>query len=138
MGPILRSAGIGMLAAMRTFSPPAWVVPSGSGRAKKLWRFAAGFEMVFDKMPFVDARTTPPQLIGRVLSGAASAVYANRADRGRCSRVGVGITGALAALVGTYAAFNLRRQIGVRFGLPDALVGAVEDGVSVGLGKLLT
>jgi len=138
MGLVLRSAGIGALAAMRTFAPPAWIVGPENTRAKRFFHFAAAFEKAFDKMPFVQARTTPPQLIGRVVSGAATAVYAERADPRRFARVAAGITAAIAAAAGTYAAYNLRKRVGARLGLPDALVGAVEDSASIGLGRLLT
>src|SRR5262245_48150423 len=104
MGLILRSAGIGALAAMRTFAPPAWIVGPENTRAQRFFRFAAAFEKLFDKMPFVQARTTPPQLIARVVSGAVSAAYADRADQRRFARIGAGITAAAAAAVGTYAA----------------------------------
>ena len=137
MGTLVRSAGIGMLAAMRTFAPAAWAVSPESTRTRQLWLFAAGFETVFDKMPFVQARTTPPQLIGRVLSGAAAAAFANREAPRRLDRIGAGITGAVAAVVWTYAAYNLRKRIGARFHVPDAVVGLAEDGMSIGLGRLL-
>src|SRR5215813_9594516 len=101
MRPFLRSAGIGLLAGMRTFAPFAWVVSPDTTRTKRLWQSAAALEKVFDKMPFVQARTTPPQLFARVLSGTAAAAYANRAAPRRLSRIGAGITGAVAAVVGT-------------------------------------
>jgi|WetSurMetagenome_2_1015567.scaffolds.fasta_scaffold387800_2 uncharacterized membrane protein len=138
MKPIVRSAGIGALAAMRTFSAPACVARPESVWAKRFWLFAAAFEMVvFDKLPFVPARTTPSQLVGRVVSGAASAIYANRPGQGRVDRIAAGVTGGAVAAIGAYAAMSLRRGVGARLGLPDALIGVAEDGVSIGLGRLL-
>lgn len=141
MTPVVRSAAIGVLAGLRTFSAPAWVVRSESVRAKRLKRLlflAAAFEtVVFDKMPFVPSRTSAPQLVGRMVSGAACAVYASRNEQGRLGRIAAGVTGGVAAAMGAYAALGLRRRVGALFGLPDAWVGVVEDGVSIGLGSML-
>lgn len=138
MTPVVRSAAIGVLAGLRTFSAPAWVVRSESVRAKRLLFLAAAFEtVVFDKMPFVPSRTSAPQLVGRVVSGAASAVYASRHEQGRFGRIAAGVTGGMAAAMGAYAALGLRRRVGALFGLPDAWVGVMEDGVSIGLGRML-
>lgn len=127
-----------MLAGMRTFAPPAWVLRPESMWVRRLLPLAAAFEaLVIDKMPFVRMRTTPPQLAGRVISGAVCAIYANRLVQGRFNRITAGITGGVAAFIGTYVAFNLRRRAAERLGLPDRLAGAVEDVASVGLGKLL-
>jgi uncharacterized membrane protein len=138
MTAVARSAAIGVLAAMRTFSAPAWVVRPESAWARRLLFLAAGFEIVvFDKMPFVPSRTSAPQLIGRVVSGAACAAYASRHEQRRFARITAGVIGGVAAAVGAYAALGLRRRVGALSGLPDAWVGVVEDDASVALGRML-
>jgi uncharacterized membrane protein len=134
---LLRSAGIGALAAMRTFAPPLWLARTGKISTKNFFRAAAVFETVFDKMPFVGNRTAPPQLLGRMLSGAACAAYVARDERKRSRRIASGAAGALAAGAATYGLFHFRKWVGGRLKVRDGFVGAVEDAASLGLGRFL-
>jgi uncharacterized membrane protein len=133
----LRSTGIGVLAGMRTFAPSAWLVQPKSMRVRNFFLFAAAFETVFDKLPFVGNRTSPPQLVARVLSGAGNAIYVNRAEPRRIDLVRSGVIAALAAAVSTYTFFHLRKSVCKSLRVRDGFVGAAEDATSFALGRLL-
>jgi uncharacterized membrane protein len=138
MNSTLRSVGIGWLAGMRTFAPLAWLARPNNAGVRNLLLFAAAFELVNDKRPSTADRTSPPQLIGRVVSGATTAyIDAERAERGRDQRIADVVTAAVAAFISTYAMFRLRKWADERLELPDRVVGAAEDAASQGLGRAL-
>lgn len=137
------AAGMGAIAGMRSMSAPALLSrhlsqqkQRGRGAAVRLLSsrrtaaaltLFAGGEMVVDKTPFVPSRTEPPSLAGRVLAGALSG--AAIAGRRGGSQVGAALLGAAAALGATHLAYNLRVVAEKRFGVPDAILGFVEDAV---------
>jgi hypothetical protein len=138
---ILVSIGLGFLSALRTMASPAWLARSRGARARNFLKFVAGIEMVLDKMPFSSNRISRPQLAARTVSGAASAIYANRNRFQNVSRVTIGGIGAFTAIVATYATFHLRRSLGralhTRFGISDPVIGVGEDLLSLRVGSLL-
>jgi hypothetical protein len=72
------------------------------------------------------------------LSGAATAyVDADRAGQGRDRRIAIGVTAAAAAVVSTFAMLRLRKWADERLRVPDGVVGAAEDAMSLRLGKAL-
>jgi uncharacterized membrane protein len=97
----------------------------------------AALELLADKLPTTSARIAPAPLVARAVSGAwaASAVAAEqRQRRGRRSRIATALSGAAAAVATAVAGHRLRRWVRHRTGLPDAIVGLVEDAAAVALG----
>lgn len=136
------AAGMGVIAGMRSMSAPALLSRHlsqqkgrdgsvarllASRRTATVLTLLAGGEMVADKTPFVPSRTEPPSLAGRALAGALSG--AAIADRRGGSQVGAALLGAAAAVGATHLAYNLRVEAEERSGIPNAILGLVEDAV---------
>jgi uncharacterized membrane protein len=82
-------------------------------------------ELVADKLPGVPNRNAALPLLGRAASGAlVGAAVGTGARGGRAAGAAIGATAAVLAAEATYRA---RRQTGQRTGLPDAVLGALED-----------
>ena len=138
------SALIGVLAGLRTFTPPAVLSqvvkrrhlplqrsPLGMLAAvklsKSLTKIAAG-ELVTDKLPFTPSRLKPGPLSARMLSGAlcgaALCVSAKEPfEKGAA-------LGALGALAGSYAGYYLRQRLDRDYS--DIAVALAEDAVAIG------
>jgi uncharacterized membrane protein len=85
--------------------------------------------MLADKTRFVANRTSPVPLFGRAMIGSLTgAAYA--ASR-RHSVLLPAVAGAASAIATTFAAFHLRRLAAETWGIPDRLLGAVEDALIV-------
>jgi uncharacterized membrane protein len=108
-------------------SAPTWVARSKDARFSNLMMIAAIGEIMIDKLPFIPARVSAPQITFRALSGAGSAVYAHWEQRQKLNLILLGLAGAFSAVLSTHASYQLRRQIGLRLRLPDPWVGAIED-----------
>lgn len=133
--------GAGLIAGLRSFSAPAAVSVALAERyvlaaqlTPTLQVLAVG-EMLADKLPIMPARTAPPALAGRAMTGALSgAALADAAGRSR-------ITGALlagaVAIASSYAALALRSALGQRLAVPDPLIALVEDAVVIVAGRTL-
>ncbi|HEU4555444.1 MAG TPA: DUF4126 family protein [Chitinophaga sp.] len=93
----------------------------------------AAMELCVDKMPGIGNRTATFSLIGRSVSGAVTGAALSR-RRHRNVWLG-GLLGAAGALAITYLTFYARKQLVKSTGLPDALVGLVEDGLMVVIGR---
>ena len=91
-------------------------------------------EMVVDKTHLAPARTSAPALLGRLLSGAlaGSALFASE---GRRSTSGA-LLGALSALAAAHAGERLRAA-GAQKGIPDPILGILEDRAILTLGTRL-
>ena len=117
---------------MRTFTGPAVLALRGrmAGPARlPLTAFAVG-EAIGDKTAIVPARTSPPSLVGRMLSGALS-------GRALAGPPGV-VLGALGALAGMFGAYRARAALTELTGLPDPLLGVAEDAIAVAAATLAT
>jgi uncharacterized membrane protein len=139
--------GLACLAGLRSMAAPAFlaqavrrgdlrapVMPAlGSPKVSALLALLAMGEMIADKTPFVPARTSTPALLGRVLSGglAGATLFASE---GRDRNSGA-LLGALCATLAAYAGENFRTVGFERLGLPNALLGALEDKVVLALGR---
>ena len=143
---LLRAAGIGAIAGMRSLAAPALVSRELSHResralegtplallatptAANVLQALAASELVADKTPLVPDRTAPVPLVGRAgagaLAGAAVAVAGGeRALEGA-------LVGAAAAVATTYTAYHLRRFFSRRLHIPDRLLGMAEDALVV-------
>lgn len=144
---------LGALAGMRTFIAPAVLSHAYSRHpskhisdtpykflqtipASKVFKVLAAGELIGDKIPFAPPRTNPGGLIGRFLSGAlcGAAVYkANHQE----PIIG-GIIGGAAAIGSAFSFMFLRLCVGKRTGLPDAVVGAMEDAIAITTGTALS
>jgi uncharacterized membrane protein len=145
------AAGLGLVAGMRSMTAPAvlshylsrWGVHSddptvrllASPRTAGVLKVLAAGELVADKTPFIPSRTEPAPLLGRVFMGAlcGSVVGAWRGS----SQPAAAFTGAVAALGGTYLAYQLRKRAGHRTGLPDSVFAVTEDAVALAAGAHL-
>jgi uncharacterized membrane protein len=143
---ILRAAGIGAIAGLRSISAPAVVsrelvlsestALEGSplallatpAAANVLQVLAAG-EIVADKTPFVPDRTDLLPLLGRAGTGALAG--ASVAVAGGSRALEGAFVGATAAVAATYAAYHLRRFLSRTLHIPDCLVAIAEDAVVV-------
>jgi len=146
------AARIGAVAGLRSMLAPALVSralanagAAGHGLAgRALASPAAGailpvlaaLELLADKLPITSPRIAPASLVARALSGAcaAAAVAAERGGRRR-GRIAPALVGAAAAVAAAFAGYQLRRWVGRRARLPDAIVAVVEDAVAVALGS---
>jgi len=122
------AALLGSAAGLRTFTPVVALARQGSwgdGRARRLTSLMAVGELVGDKLSMTPARTSPPALAARVLSGALCA--GARGGR-RAAPVG-----AVFAVATAYGGERARSWIVGRSGRPDALVAAGEDVLTMAL-----
>lgn len=84
-------------------------------------------EMIGDKTPFVPSRTSVPSLLGRALSGAlVGAVLFLDAERRPVSGAVLGVLSAVAA---AYIGENFRAKGAEKLGVPDPILGLLEDSV---------
>lgn len=148
----MAGAALGALAGMRSTAPLV-VLTAGSAGAGPIpghapWEerlaspsaaaiaavMAAG-EIVADKLPWIGARTSAAPMLARIAAGASTAALLAR--RWRCSPVGPAVAGGAAAWVSTVASYRLRAVISLRFGIPTAVLGLVEDAVVTAAGAAL-
>jgi uncharacterized membrane protein len=93
---------------------------------------AAVGELIADKLPIVPSRIEPGPLLGRLAFGAlAGAMIAKEEGR---SPVAGGAVGASGAGIGAYSAFHIRRLLHEETGVPDPVLGALEDVIAIFLG----
>jgi uncharacterized membrane protein len=125
----------------RTFLGPA-LAARRAGRGRKLrWltTLLAIVEVVYDKVPWVPARTSPRLLLGRAASGAAVAV-GSRPRRGRGWAGVAALAGAALAIGSAFGTLRGRRALIRALGgrpLGNALAGAVEELTLLALGRVL-
>jgi uncharacterized membrane protein len=140
---------IGVVAGMRAMMAPAvtswaarlgWIHLAGTplgwmGAAATPWIFTvlAILEIVNDKLPKTGSRKSPPQFIGRVVSGA----LCGAAIGASAGVLVVGLLlGAVGAVIGTLGGYEFRSRLARAFGrdLPAALL---EDLVALALAHLV-
>ena len=154
---MLKAFQIGVIAGMRTMTAPALVSyklsrtepgrPGGPALSDSNLHFltstttanvlavmAAG-ELVADKLPNTPDRTGQPQIWGRIGSGALSAAALTEAD-GNSAPIGA-VVGALGAVAGSFAFYQLRRWLTHEKDLPDLWVALAEDALTIGAGWLI-
>ena len=142
---------IGCVAGLRAFTAPAvvcwgarfgWLHLAGTSFGFMdhtvtlvIFTVLALVELTTDKLPKTPARTTPPQLITRILfgglSGAALAVSA-----GGMILVGA-LAGAVGAAMATFAGYYIRHALVVQSHLPDLVVALLEDLLAISGGLFL-
>ncbi len=144
-----RTLGLAAIAGLRSMSAPALLARAvrrgdlrapnllpalGSPKVSALLALLALGEMIADKTPLVPARTSAPSLLGRLLSGALAGATLFAAE-GRRRNSGA-VLGALSALAAAYVGEGLRAT-GARKGIPDPILGTLEDRAVLALGTRL-
>lgn len=132
---------LGCVAGLRAFTAPAavcwathlgWLHFAGTSFSFMdhmvtlvIFSLLALGELITDKLPKTPARTSPPQLIARMLFGGFA---------GAALSVGAGgtlVTGTLAgvvgAAIGTFAGYHMRHALVTQVKLPDFPVAVMED-----------
>ena len=150
---MLRAAGLGTVAGVRSMSAPALLsrkalrgaVPGiestpfaalASPRVARALTLMAVGEAIADKFDFVPDRTSIPGLIGRAVSGAfvGAALFVSGGRRGTAGAA----LGLVSALAGSYPSYYLRTMSQEKLGAPHWALGLLEDALaqSVGLAAL--
>lgn len=143
--------GIGVVAGLRTFTAPAvtawaahlhWLNLSGShlafmGSAWAVAIFSLGVavESVLDQLPSTPARTSAPQLTGRIIMGLFTGACLGIA--GGAAAWLAAVTGAIGSLVGAFGGYRARAGLVRALHAPDFAIGIPEDLFAIGLGLFL-
>lgn len=133
---VLRSFAIGAVSGLRSMTGPAVTRWRAGDPTRLAFAALALGELVADKLPATPARTIPPALAFRALSGG----FAGRALAAAShTDVTAGmIAGGAGAVIGAYAGMTLRAQIVHATHLPDWLVALAEDALAVGAAVVVT
>jgi len=138
---------IGLVAGLRTFAAPAavswaahfgWLSLEGTPLAFVaapvtfwIFTFAALFELVvFDKRPKSGSRKSPPQFIGRFLSGTLCGTAVGAAAGSLATGLALGAVGAVA---GTLGGYEFRTRLARAIGGKDLPIALLEDAIAIGL-----
>ncbi len=132
----LRTFTIGTVAGLRSMTAPAATLLARNSVWAGPVAFAAAGEMIVDKLPVAPARTLPPALAVRVLSGALCG-RALAGDGGTAKLLGLAC-GAAGALAGSYGGYALRHYLTSQRVWPDTPVALVEDLLTIGLARAAT
>lgn len=123
------AAALGAVCGMRALGGWAGLALRGRVHDRRLrvaLLVAAAAEMAGDKMPWVPPRSAPPALAGRVISGALAGRLLGGARGARL--------GAATAAASTYPSQRARALLGQRLGVPDPVLGFVEDALVLSVG----
>jgi uncharacterized membrane protein len=145
------SFGIGFVAGLRALTAVAavawaahlgWLNLAGSPLAfmGSVWSVAifsllAVIELITDQLRSTPARTVPPALIARMLSGALSGASIGAAG-GAMLALGA-LLGIIGAIVGTFGGYQARVGLVRSLRVPDFAIAIPEDLIAIGLGLLL-
>ncbi len=138
---------LGIVAGMRTVSAPAFVMSLTYSRPRSqnpififmrsrhfhgILKIAAVGEMIADKLPFISDRISPGPLLARTLSGAFCGGLLFK-ESGKREIFGAA-TGGFTALVSTSIFYHIRKLIGIKSGVHDAIIGFCEDIAATAIG----
>lgn len=142
---------IGVVAGLRTFTAPAvtawaahlyWLNLSsshlafmGSTWAVAIFSLGVAVESVVDQLPNTAARTTAPQLAGRIIMGSLSGACLGIA--GSAAAWLAALAGATGSLVGAFGRHGARAGFVRALHAPDFAIAIPEDLVAIGLGLLI-
>ncbi len=152
MNTYLKAFEIGLIAGIRAMAAPALLshklertIPTKQPKTPVQYlaqppvalglKVLAGAEIIGDKVPHGPNRTSPPQFLARVASGATCGAFISEVE-GETAPFGA-VAGALGAVVSTLVFFNLRRYLNHDLGLPDAVGALAEDALAIGAGWTL-
>lgn len=86
-------------------------------------------ELVADKLPNTPARTAPVGMTARIILGGASGV-ALAASAGRSMPL-AGVIASIAAIVGAFAGYHIRRAVVFKAHIPDFVAAIGEDAIAI-------
>lgn len=135
---------IGVLAGLRTMTPPAvvsWAARLGWLRLENTWLAFLGFavtpyilsalaigELINDKLPKTPSRKAPVPFAARVVSGALCGAALAATRQGV---IGGLIAGALGGIAGTLAGYEFRARLVRAIGGNDLPIALLEDAVAI-------
>jgi uncharacterized membrane protein len=139
--------GIGFVAGLRSLTPPAMVAWAahlgwlnlhgsplafmGSIVAVTIFSLLAISELVMDKLPNTPNRTTLVPLSARIVTGALCGVSVCAAAR-ESLFVGA-VLGGIAAIVGAFLGYQIRKRVVTNLHIKDFFVAVCEDLLTIGL-----
>ena len=87
-------------------------------------------ELIVDKLPNTPARTAPPGLIARIVTGALTGACVSVGGGGSAfAGAGLGLVG---GIVGCFAGYHARARLVKSLGQRDFIVALLEDVVAIG------
>lgn len=139
--------GIGFAAGLRSLTPPAVVAWAahlgwlnlnnsplafmGSIIAVVIFSILALVELFVDLQPQTPKRTAPLPLAARILTGGlCGACVCAAANQ---SLIIGAILGAVGALIGAFAGYEVRRKLVAALNIKDTFMGLLEDLITIGL-----
>ena len=144
---LLNAAALGVVAGMRSQLPLALLSLAARGnedqqdlpdmlaspKVSSMLLVNAAGEIVVDKLPFTPSRLIPGSLVVRTgIGGLAGSLVARAAGLQPIRGAAIGAVG---ALVGSYAGYQVRSGLVDASGMPDPLVAVLEDVAAVALGS---
>jgi uncharacterized membrane protein len=139
--------GIGFVAGLRSLTPPAVVAWAahlgwlnlnnsplafmGSIIAVIIFSLLALFELFVDLQPATSKRTAPVPLTARILTGGFCGACICAA--GSQSMIIGAILGAVGAVIGAFAGYEIRRKLVAALNIKDIFVALLEDLVTISL-----
>ena len=143
--------GVGFAAGLRSLTPPAVVAWAayfdwlnlnnsplafmGSIITVVIFSLLAVFELIGDLRPSTPKRTAPVPLIARILMGGLCGACLCAA--GRQSLIIGAILGAIGAVIGAFAGYEIRRRLVSALNVKDSVIAMLEDLVRIGLAYFL-
>ena len=136
---------IGFFAGLRSLTPPAavaWAVYLGwlklarplaligSLPAVIILSLLAVTEIILDKLPNTPARTAPPGLIARIVTGGLTGACVSLGG-GRSALVGAGL-GAIGGVAGCFGGYQARARLVKSLRQPDFNIALLEDLIAIG------
>lgn len=139
--------GIGFVAGLRSLTPPAVVAWAahlgwlnlhgsplafmGSITAVAIFSLLAIGELIADKLPNTPNRTTTFPLSARILTGALCG--ASLCTAANESLIVGALLGGIAAVIGAFVGYQIRRRIVNNLHIKDFFVAVCEDLLTIGL-----
>lgn len=139
--------GLGVVAGLRSFTPPAVVAWAahlgwlnlnnsplsfmGSIIAVVIFSLLALFELYLDLQPSTSKRTAPFPLMVRILTGAlCGACFCAASNQ---SLIVGAILGAVGGVIGAFAGYEIRRRLVAALNIKDIYIALLEDLATIGL-----
>ena len=139
--------GLGVVAGLRSFTPPAVVTWAayfgwlnlnnsplafmGSIITVVIFSLLALLELFLDLQPSTPKRTAAFPLTARIVTGALCG--ASFCAAGSQSFVVGAILGAIGAVIGAFAGYEIRRRVVAALNTKDIFIAVLEDLVTIGL-----
>ncbi len=140
--------GLGFVAGLRAFTPPAVVAWAahlgwlnlhnsplafmGSIITAVIFSLLALFELFADLQPSTPKRTAPFPLVARMLTGGLCGACLYRTGSNQGLILGA-ILGAVGGLIGAFAGYEIRRRLVAALNIKDIFIALLEDLVTIGL-----